>query len=384
MTNTKATIPWRSALIIKAAHQLYKDQDLALKQLDRYYQKMSAYHYKDPEHGIRYEATREDYLRYTDRLNTETRNYADNEAYRKNLYGAYLCTYNPVFSPECIKLFALKLLGTEDDLVYPHLSSFSPKELQDYNYCLTNFEVGLQWLHDHQQETQQALQNGFQVQQDLYQINFGKKAYFSQDPTYLNKGHESKFFLGFESPTLLYQTEFTKQEISDYMPDIQHLLKDHQTMILEKVTIPAFVYDYQQKEDELSPMNHAIDEKLKQLKVLETNKLDSNESTLYLTGIMQSLILGVDIFPKDDDVRDFLNHTLLESFSLPLDLTGSREDISALIAHHVINFTYTATMKLARNVTSYLNNLKTAPQEIKSIHHSKTNDIAQELSDWLS
>lgn len=131
-------------------------------------------------------------------------------------------------------------------------------------------------------------------------------------------------------------------------------------------------------------MNHAIDEKLKQLKVLETNKLDSNESTLYLTGIMQSLILGIDIFTEDDAVRDFLNQVLLKSFNLSIDLTGSREDISALIAHHVINFTYTATMKLARNVTSYLNNLKTAPQEIKSIHHSKTNDIAQELSDWLS
>lgn len=384
MTNTKATVLWRSALIIKAARQLYNDQDLALKQLDRYYQKMSAYHYKNPEHGIHYEATREDYLRYTDRLKTEARNYADPEAYRKNLYGAYLCTYNTVFSPECIKLFALKLLGTEDDLVYPHLSSFSPQELQDYNYCLTNFEVGLQWLHDHQHETQQALQNGFQVQQDLYQVNFGKKAYVSQDQTYLNKGHGANFFLGFESPTVLYQTEFTKQEISDYMPDIQHLLKDHQTMILEKVKIPAFVYDYQQKEDELSPMNHAIDEKLKQLKVLETNKLDSKESTLYLTGIVQSLILGMDIFTEDDAVKDFLNQVLLKSFNLSIDLTGSREDISALIAHHLINFSYTSTMKLARNVTSYLQNLKTAPQEIKTIYHSKTNDIAQELSDWLS
>lgn len=384
VTATKATVPWRSALIIKAAHQLYNDQDLALKQLDRYYQKMTASKYKDPEHGIRYEATREDYLRYTDRLNTDAKNYADINAYRKNLYGAYLYTYHSVVSVKRLRLFALTLLGTNDDLLNTHLDTFSPDDFYDYNRYLTNFEVGLQWLHDHQKEMQQALQNGFQVQQDLYQINFGKKAYFPCARKYLNKGVGSSFFLGFKEPKLLYQTEFTKAEVLSYMPEMEQFLKVHHTLILEKIQVPAFAYEYQKKESDNLPMDRLIDEKLKQLKVLETNKLDSNESTLYLTGIMQSLILGMDIFADDYDLKVFLNKTFLDPFTLTMCLDESREDIGALIAHHLINFSYNSTMKLARNVTSYLQNLKTAPQEIKTIHHSKTNDIAQELSDWLS
>ncbi|MFD0897355.1 hypothetical protein [Loigolactobacillus binensis] len=125
---------------------------------------------------------------------------------------------------------------------------------------------------------------------------------------------------------------------------------------------------------------------IKQVDILQSNKLDSEESINYFTGFMYSLILDKTVFKRNDELPDFIFNFFLKPFgSMQYKdyVYKSRTLLGARVCRHIIDdFNYSDTVKLSKIILNYLEKKYALGQDENA--HKKLNSIANELSGWLN
>ncbi|GAS82373.1 hypothetical protein [Paenibacillus amylolyticus] len=119
------------------------------------------------------------------------------------------------------------------------------------------------------------------------------------------------------------------------------------------------------------------------LKVISSNKLNSHQSKLFLVGILHEIILRKDLFPKNGDLKIFINILIVEPIG---SLSPFRDYIflsRTLLASRVSNiilkqFQFRDVIK----TVDILNNVLPSSEKIPSNHSKNLNE--RELDDWMN
>ena len=121
----------------------------------------------------------------------------------------------------------------------------------------------------------------------------------------------------------------------------------------------------------------------KRLKVVTGNKLDADQSVIYFSGIIYSIILNREVFKKNSDLKDFVYNIFLK----PLHdeqykdyLYKSRTLLGSRLSRYILeNISYTLTVEISNKLIVFFDNNDKKDKKEKSIE----NEIANELSKWL-
>lgn len=123
-----------------------------------------------------------------------------------------------------------------------------------------------------------------------------------------------------------------------------------------------------------------------ELSILNSNKLSSNESTIYFSGMLYSIILNKNIFKKNSDLRDFIYYFFLQPFHMEQYkdyLYKSRTLLGSRVSRHILdNFNYSDTIMAAKLTSKYIMQNYNISKHSNSRYEAKS--LAKELSGWIS
>lgn len=138
------------------------------------------------------------------------------------------------------------------------------------------------------------------------------------------------------------------------------------------------------KEDKINTLNNFKS----QLSLLESNKLNSKESTIYFAGFFYSLILNKKVFKNNKDINAFLDSVYLKPLKLsPFKsyLYRSRTLLGSRVSRYILEkATYSNIIELRKLTMDYLDNQlgKNKNKEDKKTKKTMSN-LMDELSGWL-
>ncbi|VDG23720.1 hypothetical protein [Lactiplantibacillus mudanjiangensis] len=128
-----------------------------------------------------------------------------------------------------------------------------------------------------------------------------------------------------------------------------------------------------------------IKEIIKQFKIINSNKLNSEETINYFNGCVYALILNKTVFRRNDDLPSFVYGLFLKPFDTEQYkqyVYKSRTLLGARVCRHINDdLNYSQVVPLSKAVISYLE--KTFSLEQKKEDTQRLNSIADELSGWL-
>jgi len=128
-----------------------------------------------------------------------------------------------------------------------------------------------------------------------------------------------------------------------------------------------------------------LNEIKKDLKLITSNKLSMSQSKLLFMGITYEIILRKDLFPKNEDLRGFINNVFVENFKEKIPFKDYLYKSRTLLAARVQRKIYSDLEynKIADMVHELY---KIFPdEEIKKIGIKKGNEgNDEELSEWMN
>ena len=133
-------------------------------------------------------------------------------------------------------------------------------------------------------------------------------------------------------------------------------------------------------------INCSADLIIKRLRIINSNKLDSEQSLIYFAGVIYSILLNRKIYKRNIDLQSFVKDFILtpieeEQFKkyvyLSRTLLGSR--VYRLI---IENYSYPLVIETSNKLFNYF---KVSTKQYSKKQKSKTGsqNIASELSGWL-
>lgn len=126
----------------------------------------------------------------------------------------------------------------------------------------------------------------------------------------------------------------------------------------------------------------------KDLEVLFSNKLNSEESKIYFSGFLYTLILNKKMFHKNEELKDFLYEVFLKPFNIEQYrdyLYKSRTLLGSRVSRHIIeHFTYSETIAATKMVSKYIIQKYNLDSNGKSSKNKPSKNIADELSKWIN
>ncbi|HJG15561.1 MAG TPA: hypothetical protein K8V06_05405 [Ligilactobacillus salivarius] len=122
-----------------------------------------------------------------------------------------------------------------------------------------------------------------------------------------------------------------------------------------------------------------------QLSLLDGNKLNSEESTIFFAGFFYSLILNKTIFKNNKDIIEFLNSNYIEPLKLPpfkQYLYKSRTLLGSRVSRYILEkISYSNLIELRKLTMIYLDSQLDGHQEKRK---KKKSNLINELSGWLN
>lgn len=123
----------------------------------------------------------------------------------------------------------------------------------------------------------------------------------------------------------------------------------------------------------------------KDLQLITSSKLSSSQSTIMLLGVLYDFILRKDIFPKNENLKEFI-----ESYFVPLTiektnykdyLYTSRTLLGSRLCRTVLNeFQYDDIIKLSDSIEKYL----PTKYDNKKRNTSNASKIDKATNDWMN
>ncbi|WP_313757088.1 hypothetical protein [Tissierella sp.] len=120
-------------------------------------------------------------------------------------------------------------------------------------------------------------------------------------------------------------------------------------------------------------------------KIVISNKLSISQSRLLFMGIIYELILRKDIFPRNDDLKGFINNIFVKKFNnkTPFKeyLYNSRTLLASRLQKNIISeLNYTQIIEVVNEILTVLPDYKEKQEKVKKT--KKNNDTY--VSDWIN
>ena len=297
--------------------------------------------------------------------------------------------------------------------------SLQRDELNIAKNTIDDFLIGLNWLYNHSTGTMEALSTGFNVQQNLYTLNFGKEYYDipsvkGEDCLYQAVNAEEYLTQNSPQETLTTRTAFTKTEIIDHFDEIIDQLKNNSIdqVIIEPREVPQSSFDRRhQKLPYFEFQKRRAKRIIKRVRQLQDryyndyeDKAYIDDQYYYLLGFMYYLLRKAHICETYDQIYNFLDDVLQKSCHLEDKQTFYRssdfyeENIGVQVADYILNAFHDCildTPVLLSAIINYFRKnymLSNRVKVIKSDDLITNNSVAtdeikqrlkSELADWL-
>lgn len=297
--------------------------------------------------------------------------------------------------------------------------SLQRDELNIAKNTIDDFLIGLNWLYNHSTGTMEALSTGFNVQQNLYTLNFGKEYYDipsvkGEDCLYQAVNAEEYLTQNSPQETLTTRTAFTKTEIIDHFDEIIDQLKNNSIdqVIIEPREVPQSSFDRRhQKLPYFEFQKRRAKRIIKRVRQLQDryyndyeDKAYIDDQYYYLLGFMYYLLRKAHIWETYDQIYNFLDDVLPKACHLEDKPTFYRssdfyeENIGVQVADYILNAFHDCildTPVLLSAIINYFRKnylLSNRVKVIKSDDLITNNSVAtdeikqrlkSELADWL-
>ena len=120
------------------------------------------------------------------------------------------------------------------------------------------------------------------------------------------------------------------------------------------------------------------------LKIIMSNKLSISQSKLLLMGIIYEIILNKELFPRNSQLKEFINEHLINYLNKEVGfkdyLFKTRTVLAAMIQKEIyINLSYNDVMNLVEEIYKIL------PDSIESKNKKESRkDTNKAISEWLN
>lgn len=126
---------------------------------------------------------------------------------------------------------------------------------------------------------------------------------------------------------------------------------------------------------------------IKDLSILKSNKLNSNESIIYFSGIIYSIILNKKMFKKNEELKEFIYDVFLNPMGMKQYkeyLYKNRTLLGSRVSRHILDkFNYTDTIKLSKIISKYIKEKYDLDNNTKITKNYKNKKLADALSVWI-
>lgn len=124
------------------------------------------------------------------------------------------------------------------------------------------------------------------------------------------------------------------------------------------------------------------------LKLIKSNKLNSSQTIEYFSGFTYKILLDKDIFPNNDDLKEFIMSVYLKRIKADQFkdyVYRSRTLLASRLVRKILeNYNFNITLEASDQLMSIFNNIYHFEENKESKHRTKQSTIDDSLVSWMN